>query len=78
MKTYIEYKEFVTPEEILVHYEGQVEEQAETGEGPSLEKAGFFKYVSELTKQGWRPIWATMRITHLVLEREVTVEENEN
>ena len=71
---YVEYKEFETPDEILNHYE----KQHEAGEAPSLAKAGFFIWVSDLTKEGWRPIWATMRITHLVLEREVTVEENEN
>ena len=71
---YIEYKEFETPAEIITHYEGQ----HELGEAPSLDKAGFFKWVSELTKEGWRPIWATMRITHLVLERKVTEEESKN
>ena len=70
---YMEYKEFRAPDEVLNY----LEKKAQLGEQVSFQDAGFFDWLTGLSKEGWRPIWATMSFPTVVLEREIE-EEIEN
>lgn len=70
---YMEYKEIKAPDEVLTY----LEKKAELGEPATFQQAGFFDWLSELSKEGWRPIWQSMNFPFLVVEREVDIEEIE-
>lgn len=66
---HIEYKEFEATEKIIAFLDAKIE----MGEDPMLflDEAGYFTWLSEMSKDGWRPIWQTYRFPKIVLEREV-------
>ncbi len=68
---YMQYKEVVAPDEILTF----LEKKAEIAQEASLQEAGFFDFLSELSKEGWRPIWQSMAFPRILVEREVEEEE---
>lgn len=70
---YMEYQEIKAPDEVLTY----LEKKAELGEHVTFQDAGYFDWLSELSKEGWRPIWTSMNFPFLVMEREVVVEEVE-
>ncbi len=70
---YMEYKEFRAPDEVLNY----LEKKSELGEQASFQDAGFFDWLTELSKEGWRPIWQSMSFPTVILEREIE-EEIEN
>ncbi len=70
---YMEYKEVRAPDEVLNY----LEKKAQLGEQVSFQDAGFFDWLTKLSKEGWRPIWGTMNFPTVVLEREIE-EEIEN
>ena len=67
---YMEYREVTAPEEVLNY----LEKKASIGENVTFQEAGFFDWLTELSKEGWRPIWQSMNFPTLVVEREVEKE----
>lgn len=72
--SYMEYKEVEISDEMHAF----LEDKASRGEKVTLQEAGFFDWLTNFSKEGWRPVWQTMRFPFIVLEREVVVEEVEN
>ncbi len=68
---YMQYREVVAPDEILT----LLEKKAEIGQPVTIQEAGFFDFLGELSKEGWRPIWQSMAFPRIMLEREVEEEE---
>jgi len=73
---YMEYKEVRAPDQVLVHLEKKA---MEVGQDPSLfwQEAGYYDFLTELSKDGWRPVWVSLRFPLIVVEREVIKEEIE-
>lgn len=68
---YMEYQEVKASDEVLTY----LQKKSELGEQVTLQEAGFFDWLSEISKEGWRPIWQSMNFPTLVMEREVDTEE---
>ncbi len=67
---YMEYKEVSAPDEVLNY----LEKKALISQNVTFAEAGYFDFLSELSKEGWRPIWQTWVFPTLVMEREVEKE----
>ena len=75
MITYMQYQEVEAPKEIQDEMQQLV---TNPGEKPViLSSTGFFDWLSEQTKGGWRPVWYSFNFPYVVMEREVSVEETE-
>jgi len=72
---YMEYKEVKAPDKVLVH----LEKKAEIGMDPTFlwQEAGYYDFLTELSKDGWRPIWMSLRFPFIIVEREIITEETE-
>ncbi len=72
MKSYMEYKEFQIPEEIMTKLETSAE-AAQTGAKPlTLGEAGVLEWLTGLSKEeGWEVVWSTFNFPYLVAQRRV-------
>lgn len=71
--SYMEFKETYVPEKI----QQTLENLSAEGKNPTLKDGGFYDWLTELSREGWRPVWPSFNFPFIVLEREVN-EEVEN
>ena len=76
---YIQYEEFEVPvalqQRLSDMAESAANDQTNTIQPATLHSAGVFKWITDLSKEGWTPVWAAFVFPFLVFEREVIEEE---
>ena len=76
---YMQYEEFQVPEEMQQKLadmsEAMANDQSGTVKPATLHRAGVFEWITNLSKEGWTPVWAAFVYPFLVFEREVNDEE---
>lgn len=72
MKSYMEYREFQIPEEIMAKLEESAEAAQQGGKVLTLGEAGVMEWLTNLSKnEGWEVIWSTFNFPFVVVQRRI-------
>jgi len=76
MRSYMEYKEFKIPQDIMSKLEASAEAAQEGGKVLTLGGAGVLDWLTSLSRdEGWEVIWTTFNFPYMVAQRRVETED---